>query len=345
MSRVRTLPADVALATLALPGLKNNLFSSPAWIRVILKAYGPRMFIKYIERDGRIESYVFYTVVKNFLEWKVCVLSYCDYCDAHMASASDWRLVFEDLRREYPMFRLVVRSLRDELARTCGCFQEMSREYFHLLDLGGRDSDGIWKAFDGKFRNQVRQGQSRGLVVRECTRDELKDFYALHVRLRKMKYGIFAQPYSFFTTMWDEFIGRGQGFLLGAFTPDGKMAGATIFLVCGDTLYYKVNTSSRAGVELRCNNVLLWEGIRRAKERGLLFVDLGSSGLAQDGLVAFKDGTGARRMEIIHIGYHPEGYVFSRKRLLKAYTKLFTAPWVPDVVTRWGSHLIYHFLA
>ena len=89
----------------------------------------------------------------------------------------------------------------------------------------------------------------------------------------------------------------------------------------------------------------MWEGIRLAKERGLEFIDLGSSGLAQDGLVAFKDATGAKRMEIVHIGYHPEGYVFSRKRILKCYTRFFAAPWMPDRITNLGSALIYKFLA
>jgi lipid II:glycine glycyltransferase (peptidoglycan interpeptide bridge formation enzyme) len=123
------------------------------------------------------------------------------------------------------------------------------------------------------------------------------------------------------------------------------MVGATLYLICGDTLYYKINTSSRDSLEYRSNNLLLWEGIRMAKERGLKFVDMGSSGLHQDGLVAFKDATNAHRLEIIHIGYHPEGYVFSQKRILKVYTKLFNYPWMPDAVTCWGSQFIYHFLA
>ncbi len=341
---VKTLPLQQALEKLDLPGAADNLFSSPAWLRVIDRAYSPAIFIKYIERDGRIESYVFYSVVKNFLEWKVCVLSYCDYCDAHISSVADWRSIFEDMQKEFSGFRIVVRSLRDEAARSCGCFKELSREYFHLLDIRG-DIDSVWMGLKDKFRNQARQGLKRGLVVRQCTRKELWDFFCLHVKLRKHKYGIFAQPWRFFEVIWDEFINRGNGFLIGAFDPAGKMVGGTLFLVCGNTLYYKINTSSQAALEYRSNNCLLWEGIRLAKERGLEFIDLGSSGLAQDGLVAFKDATGAKRMEIVHIGYHPEGYVFSRKRILKCYTRFFAAPWMPDRITNLGSALIYKFLA
>ncbi|MBF0595005.1 MAG: GNAT family N-acetyltransferase [Candidatus Omnitrophica bacterium] len=341
---VKTLPLEQALQTLSLPGHSDNLFSSPMWLNVINRAYRPDVFVKYIERDGRIESYVFYSVVKNFLEWKVCVLSYCDYCDAHIVSASDWIAVFEDIKREYPGFRIVVRSLRDDIARTCGCFKELSREYFHLLDIRG-DIDSVWKGLKDKFRNQVRQGTKRGLVVRPCERRELWDFFCIHVKLRKHKYGIFSQPWRFFEVIWEEFIAKGNGFLLGAFDPEGKMVGGTLFLVCGNTLYYKINTSSQNALEFRSNNCLLWEGIRLAKERGLEFIDLGSSGFNQEGLVSFKDATGARRMEIVHIGYHPQGYVFSQKRVLKAYTRFFAAAWMPDWITNMGSALIYKFLA
>ena len=341
---VKTLPLQQALSVLRLPGLADNLFSSSAWLKAIDRAYHPNIFVKYIERDGREDAYVVYSVVKNFLEWKVCMLSYCDYYDAHIVSADDWRDFFEDIKREYPGFRIVVRSLRDDTVRSCGLFQELSREYFHILDICP-DINTLWMGLKDKFRNQVRQGEKRGLVVRQCSRRELWDFFCIHVKLRKHKYGIFSQPWKFFEVLWDDFIAKGDGFLLGAFAPDGKMVGGTIFLVCGNTLYYKINTSSQKALEYRSNNCLLWEGIRLAKERGLRFVDLGSSGLTQDGLVAFKDATGAQRKEIVHIGYHPKGYVFSQKRILKAYTKFFAAPWMPDWITNLGSALIYKFLA
>ncbi len=341
---IKTLSLQAALNTLSLPGLSDNLFSSPSWLRVIQRAYNSKILVKYIERDGHIAGYVFYTVVKSFLEWKICVLSYCDYCDAHIASEEDWRVVFEDLKKDYPEYRIVVRSLRDENVRNCGGFKELSREYFHILDLSP-GADVLWKNLKGEFRNQVRQSSRRGVVVRVCEAKELKDFFWLHVRLRKYKYGIFAQPFDFFQMIWDEFIVKGQGFLLGAFLPDGKMIGATLYLVCGNTLYYKVNTSALNSLEYRTNNILLWEGIRRAKEMGLHFLDMGSSGLHQDGLVRFKDATGARRMEIVHVGYHPNGYRFSQKRILKIYTKLFNKSWVPDQLTSMGSRFIYPFLA
>ena len=341
---VKTLTLQQALNDLKFPGFSDNLFSSEAWLRAIDCAYQPKLVVKYIERDGVVAAYIVYSVVKNFLEWKVCALSYCDYYDAHIKTVEDWQVIFEDIQKEYPGFRIVVRSLRDEIVRSCGCFKELSRECFHLLDIRG-DKNSLWMGLKDKFRSQVRQGFKRGLIVRPCIRRELRDFFAIHSKLRKFKYGIFSQPWRFFEVLWDEFIVKGNGFLLGAFTPEGRMVGGTLFLVCGNTLYYKINTSSQDALDYRSNNCLLWEGIRLAKERGLEYVDMGSSGLSQEGLMAFKDATGAKRMEIVHLGYHPEGYVFSQKRILKAYTQFFAARWMPDCITNLGSTLIYKFLA
>jgi hypothetical protein len=342
--KVKTLPLFEAMETLQLPGLKDNLFSSRQWFNVIRAAYHPDLFLKYIEVDGVVRTYVVYTVVRNFLEWKICVLSYSDYCDAFVSSAEDWRIFFDSLRRDYPEYRIALRTFRDAAARACGLFHELSREYVHTLDLSA-DIDTLWKGLEGGFRNQVRQGERRGLVCREGTLADLWSFYLLHVSLRKRKYRIFAQPFSFFQAIWKEFVEKGNGFLLCSFDPRGQMVGGNVFLVHEKTLYYKVNTSSAEALDLRSNNVLMWEGIKRAKERGLTSLDLGSSGREQDGLVHFKDGTGASRGDIIHLGYHPPGYVFSRKRILKTYTRLMTQAWVPDTVTRMGSHLIYPFLA
>ncbi len=123
------------------------------------------------------------------------------------------------------------------------------------------------------------------------------------------------------------------------------MIAANVYLVCGNTLYYKFNTSSLEALSLRPNNLLFWEGIKLAKDRNLALIDMGSSGWDQKGLILFKDHTGAQTMDIVHLGYTPEGYRFSQKIILKILTRFFTLPWMPDFMVRLGSHLIYPYLA
>ncbi|MCK5580632.1 MAG: GNAT family N-acetyltransferase [Candidatus Omnitrophica bacterium] len=342
--KVKTLPLHRALKELDLPALNRNLFSSPDWMSVIYKTYRTRLFIKYIEREGKVASYILYAAVKNFLEWKICIASYCDYCDGYVQKVEDWQAFFDSLKEEYPQYRIAIRSLRDEIVRQVPGINELSRERFHVLDVRD-DTEKVWRRTTDSFRAAVRQSERQGVVVKRCEKSELKKFYDLHLQVRKYKHHVFPQPYRFFDIIWQEYMDQGKGALLGAYDKDGVFIGGNIFLECGNTLYYKFNTSLHTALKLRPNNRLFWEGMKYAKEKNLGYIDLGSSGYDQKGLILFKNQTGAKMMDIVHLGYHPDGYKFSEKRILRFVTKICTLPWMPDSVLRVGSHLMYPFLA
>ena len=193
--------------------------------------------------------------------------------------------------------------------------------------------------------SQIKQAEKSGVMVRPCGKDGLRKFYDLHLRLRKNKYRLFPQPYRFFDIIWKGYMEKNAGALLGAFDSRGRFIGGTIYLICGNTLYYKFNTSALDALKERPNNILLWEGIKFAKSRGLRFVDMGSSGLEQKGLIMFKEHAGAEGSFITHLGFHPPDYKFSQKRILCVMTWLFTRPWMPNIFVRWGSSRIYPYLA
>jgi hypothetical protein len=344
MNYLNTITFKQAAQSGNFSGWDRNLFSSSDWLTVLEKTYHLQLFVKYIQRDNGVTSYVLYSVVKNFLEWKICILSYCDYCDCQVSSFEDWQMIFQSLRAEYPRFRIAIRNLRDENVRRIPELKELSREKFHILDVRD-DLDTIWRRAHDSFKAAVNQAKRNGVVVKRCGKEDLLKFYDLHLKIRKYKYRIFPQPYKFFDIIWEQYMDRDRGVLLGAFDSQGKFIGGNVYLICGNTLYYKFNTSSQAALGLRPNNLVFWEGIRLAKERNLQFLDLGSSGLHQKGLILFKDHTGASSQEIIHLGFEPRGYRYSQKRILKVMTSFFTQSWMPNAMVRWGSHVIYPFLA
>ena len=346
MNEIKTLPLFEAFEKLALPQPERNLFSSPAWQRVIDQTYGLKLFCKYVEQGGRIRSYFIYSAVHNFLEWKICVGSYCDYLDCHVSDPRHWHLFFEAIQREYPMYRIAIRNLKDETARQCGDLTLLSKEKHHEIDIRA-DLEELWKNTFRTFKVAYKKALGSGLRFKRCGREYLPKFYQLHLKLRKNKYRIFPQPYRFFENIWDEYMKRDQGVLLGAFDKNNNFVAAHIFLVCGTTLFYKFSASRTDALHLKPNNLLMWEGIKYAKEKNLESIDLGSSGSEQEGLIWFKRHicTPSVESDIYHLGFAPPGYKFSQKRILKAYTKLFTFPLMPDALVRWGSNFIYPFLA
>jgi len=343
---IKTLPLMEALATLDLPNPERNLFSSPDWQKVINKTYRLKQYCKYIEEDGRISSYFIYSAVHNFLEWKICVGSYCDYLDCHVSKPHHWHMFFEAIRREYPRYRIAIRNLKDETARLCQDFNLLSKEMHHEIDV--RDElDVLWQNTHRSFKVAYKRAVAGGLTFKRCGKSDLPKFYRLHLRLRKNKYKIFPQPYRFFDNIWRQYLERDKGVLFGAFDKSGAMVGAQIFLICGQTLFYKFSTSKQEALVHKPNNLLMWEGIKFAKERGLQTIDLGSSEVDQDGLIWFKTHICKTTIEsmIHHLGFAPKDYVFSRKRILKAYTRFFTLPFIPDFMVKFGSNFIYPYLA
>jgi len=52
------------------------------------------------------------------------------------------------------------------------------------------------------------KSQREGLVVRLAqSEEELRAFFEMHLKVRKYKYGLLAQPYRFFQNIWRHFIG------------------------------------------------------------------------------------------------------------------------------------------
>ena len=106
----------------------------------------------------------------------------------------------------------------------------------------------------------------------------------MHLKIRKYKYGLLAQPFLFFQNIWRHFVESQRGFLLLAVLDDKILAG-DLFLQWKDTLYYKFNASIPEDLSHRPNDLLIWEAIQQAKKQGLQFLDFGLSDFDQEGLV------------------------------------------------------------
>src|SRR5690606_30698311 len=111
--------------------------------------------------------------------------------------------------------------------------------------------------------------------------DDLRAFFEMHLRVRKHKYGLLAQPYRFFRSIWDNFLVPGRGRLLLA-RVDGRVVGGVLYLDWGDTVYYKFNASDPGDLGVRPNDLLVWEGLRRAHESGMRWFDFGVSDWDQE---------------------------------------------------------------
>jgi CelD/BcsL family acetyltransferase involved in cellulose biosynthesis len=172
----------------------------------------------------------------------------------------------------------------------------------------------------------------------------VRTFFELHLRVRKLKYHLLAQPWPFFEALWDHFLCDGNGRLLLA-EHDGTTVSGVLFLRWKDTLYYKLNASLGEALSVRPNDAVLWEGLQHAHAEGLTWLDFGVSASHQEGLIRYKRkyATEEREVRVLRTEADPDHRAEALRRVLPHITDLFVRPDVPDDVTRRAGDLLYRY--
>jgi hypothetical protein len=131
--------------------------------------------------------------------------------------------------------------------------------------------------------------------------DSIRTFYALHCLTRR-RHGLPPQPVRFFENIARYVLAPGHGFVATVRWEDRPVA-AAVFFNHNRKAFYKFGASDYAFQQLRPNNIVLWEAIKRCAESGFDTLHLGRTSLANEGLRRFKLGFGAREEIIQYYKY------------------------------------------
>jgi CelD/BcsL family acetyltransferase involved in cellulose biosynthesis len=169
----------------------------------------------------------------------------------------------------------------------------------HALALD-RDAGAVRSRFHSQMRRNVARAERERLVVRpaDSEHDLVGHFYDLHLQTRRRQ-GVPVQPRRFFRLLWERLIEPGLGTTLLVLQGTTPVAGA-VFLEWNGTVVYKFGASDPAAWALRPNNLLFWEAIRAACERGDRTFDFGRTDLGNHGLRQFKTGWGAVEQPLVY---------------------------------------------
>jgi hypothetical protein len=325
-----------------LPADLGSLFSSPAWIAMLEATYGFELLASTLVDGGHTLGAILYGLVDDIRGRRVISLPFSDYCDPLVADAATWE------RLAAPLFARGVpvrfRCLRSVLPLADGRLTRTGEALWHGVDLD-RDEDAIWAGLDASARQNVRRAQRAGVLVREGrSLDDLAAFHAMHRHVRKAKYRLLAQPFRMLEAMHEAF---GDRLCVLLAELDGHPIAGILFLVDGDTLFYKFNAS--VDLPQRPNDLLAWEGLRLGRRLGLGRFDFGLSDVEQPGLVRYKRKFATDERAISLLQHVPVGYTDPRGaqvgKVLQRMTQLLTEPGVPDTVTRQAGDELYRFFA
>jgi hypothetical protein len=314
----------------------NSLFSSRCWTQVVAETYGFKVSASMqndIGNSGKTGGAILFSQLSDLRGERIVCGPFSDYCDPLASDVDTWReLVAPLISLGVP---ITLRCLCNQLPAKDERFAKVSEAAWHGIDLDRPESE-IWDGFWGSARQNIRKAQRSGVKVRASQQlHDLHVFYEMHCRVRKSKYRLLPQPFVFFEHLHASFTKHNSLTILLA-EVDGATVAATVFLECGDTLYYKFNASVERDA---CpNDLLVWEGIRIGRRRGLKLFDFGASDLDQPGLLRYKRKFATIERRIFRLEHKPEGYLDRRasaaNEALRSVTYWLTDPSVPDRITQ-----------
>lgn len=322
-----------------------DLFHSPRWIKVISQSFDIKVKATVIDRAGDEVAGVAWSKLDDLFGTRKVSLPYSDYSDIIAANSKDCNSVMQAMLSGGTPW--ILRSHYDDLAQHTDWSASTRKFAHHVIDVTPGEDD-LFASLTSMARRNTRKAEKSGVEIVEGTsKDDLRAWVDLHIGLRRNKYRMLAQPFSFFENIWDEFIAKDDGFLLLA-KYNGEVIAGTVYLVSGNTCFYKFNASSAEGLKYRPNNALMWQGMLRAKQRGLTAVDLGRTNDSQDGLKDFKASYGGVPSVMTEYTFTPPGYEPDHaseesRKVISEITTLMTDPSVPDSVVEQASSVLYRY--
>jgi CelD/BcsL family acetyltransferase involved in cellulose biosynthesis len=321
----------------------SSVFHSPGWMRVLSDTYGwePHAFVL-LGDSGQPKAGFPFCRISDMLGERIVAMPFSDYCDPLVEDADSWRLLIDRLLPE--RLPINVRCLHNDLPLADERFDLTKQAKWHRLDLRP-ELDALWNAMHDSTHRAIRKSERTGLTVRIAESEhELRTFFEMHLKVRKYKYGLLAQPFSFFQNIWRQFVEAGHGFLLLAIH-DEKIVAGDFFLDWKDTLYYKFNASLPDDLSFRPNDLLIWEAVQHGKQHGFAYLDFGLSDIDQQGLVRYKRKFGTEEKTISFLRHSPQAppnrAEQELRELLGKLTNRFTDRMVPDLVTEKAGEDLY----
>lgn len=157
----------------------------------------------------------------------------------------------------------------------------------HTVSLDLTDDD-IWMhQISSKNRNMIRKAEKEGVTIVES-----EDYETFRKLYNGTMFDLHAEDFYFFPPeYYDEYKKsfKDKSILCFAIL-DGKVIAGSMFMFSEDYAHYHLSARDREYSRYAANNLILWYGIQKAKERGCKWLHFGGGTTSDDGdsLLKFK---------------------------------------------------------
>lgn len=214
-----------------------------------------------------------------------------------------------DVKKDDAEFRKIVEEIGYKVKDDAKDFKdEIQPRFVFRLDIKGKTEEEVLAACHQKTRYNIRLATRKGVVVKEGTREDLKDFHKIMIETGSRD-GFIIRLLEYFEKMYDELAPKHMKLLM-AYYEDKPISGI-IPIMYGNKTWYLYGASSNSHRNLMPNYLLQWEMIKQAiQNKNEVYDFRGVSGVVDEthpqyGLYRFKKGFGAEFTEFIGEVYLP----------------------------------------
>jgi CelD/BcsL family acetyltransferase involved in cellulose biosynthesis len=319
-----------------------SLFTSPPWIAAVSETYGfvPQARIA-LDASGTPVGGLAWVRVDDARGSRLLSLPFSDRADPLVPDLPTWNAVSAAVTSGDPPFTL--RCLDDSPASADERMRVVGEAAWHGTPIDAEPDELRGRIAPQSRRNLANAARSGVKVDVSDDLDAVRAMHRLHVRLRKAKYHLLAQPVAFFERIWSEFA-PADGCVTLLARVDDEVIAAAIFLEWAGVLYYKFGASAQEHLRVRPNDAIYWAAIHYAAERGLHLVDWGLSDRDQPGLVAYKRKWASVERSLVTLrAGAPAAEQHTLGTELGELTRLLTDESVPDDITERAGAVLYHY--
>ena len=281
----------------ALPGA--TFFHGSSWARALKDTYGLTPVYLVARSQGRIHSVLPLMEADSVFTGRRGVsLPFTDECAPLCADGAAFDALYHAALGLAKLRRWKYLELRGGLSLLEGASPSVSF-MGHRLDL----RPGVEALFNGcesSNRRALRKAEQSGVSIEFSTElGAVRAFYALLCKTRR-RHGVPPQPFRFFARLHQHVLSQGKGWVVLARSGNTPIAGAVYFHY-GKTAIYKFGASDEAFQQLRANNLVMWEAIKRYANDAFEVLDFGRSSLTNSGLQKFKLSWGSAEHRIDYV--------------------------------------------
>jgi len=327
----------------------GTIYHTSQWRQLINNAYGHTPIYLVVEdNNGSIRAGLpLFKIESKFTQYKFSSLPCAQSCNPLLSDISEFSL-FEDFIWTY-------------LADKKNIFLELKTdEKFPVLDPASanitsdystyllnlcRPLDTILRSFHQScIQRAIKKAYKSDLKIRyaETLRD-VKQFYYLYLKMR-INYGLLPQPFRFFSQMWKIMSKRDYIEILFA-EYHGRPVSSILLLKYKDTVTYEYGATEPDRFYLKPSQLLLWEAIKKAKNRNFKTFDFGRTSNSNSGLIEFKMRWGTSPRKFIYY-YIPKasGVSLLRRKSIVNKAMYYSIKSAPRLVCQLAGRIFYRYL-